>query len=208
MSVDSEVRTSRGRGLGVRWEGAIITQEIYAAEAKNTVFIPVLLSPHSTANIPLVLRGSSYYELYTPEGYDLLYRRVTHQPLIVKPELGSRRPMPPRERTLSMSLEVAALTSPLTPEQPGVEAAQAPSKEGSEREGSGLTGLVGTRVEQPTPSMQMGQLYQGEQVLTAEQQAPQTQPHQEIHKQRVAFLRRGVWVATILVLLLLGGFGG
>jgi hypothetical protein len=88
-------REAPGKGLGVRWEGAIITQEIYEAEAKNTVFIPVLLSPHPAADIPIILRSSRYYELYTPEGYHLLYRRVTHQPLIVKPELGLRRPMPP-----------------------------------------------------------------------------------------------------------------
>ena len=68
--------------------------------------------------------------------------------------------------------------------------------------------LVETRVEQPTPSVQMGQLYQGEQVLSAEQQVPQTQPHHEIHSPRVAFWRRVVWVATILVLLLLAGVGG
>jgi hypothetical protein len=197
-----------GKGLGVRWEGAIITQEIYEAEARNTVFIPVLFSPCSSANIPLVLRGSKSYELYTPEGYDLLYRRVTHQPLIVKPELGSRRPMPPRERTLSMSLEVAALTSPLTPEQPRFETAHPTSKEGSKQERSNLAVQVETRVEQPTPSAQTGLAYQGEQVLSAEQQASPAQLHHEIRRQRMAFWRRGVWVASVSALLLLAGIGG
>jgi hypothetical protein len=197
-----------GKGLGVRWEGAIITQEIYEAEAKNTVFIPVLFSPRSAANIPLVLRGSRYYELYTREGYDLLYRRVTHQPLIVKLELGSRRPMPPRERTSAMSLEVAALTFPPTAEQQRFEAAQATSKEGSEREGSDLPMLVETRVEQPTPSAQMGQPYQGQQVRSAEQEAPQRHPHHEFRRPRVALWRRGIWVAPVSVLLFLAGIGG
>jgi hypothetical protein len=30
-----------GKGLGVKWEGAIITQELYDAEAQNTTFILV-----------------------------------------------------------------------------------------------------------------------------------------------------------------------
>jgi hypothetical protein len=201
-------REAPGKGLGVRWEGAIITQEIYEAEAKNTVFIPVLLSPHPAADIPIILRSSRYYELYTPEGYHLLYRRVTHQPLIVKPELGLRRPMPPRERTLSMSLEVAAITSPLTPEQPRFETAHPTSKEGSEQERSDLAVQVETRVEQPTPSAQTRLPYQSEQVLSAEQQASPTQPHHEIRRQRVAFWRRGVSVAPVSALLLLAGIGG
>ena len=173
--------------------GGIITQEIYEAEAKNTVFIPVLFPPtpprHSSRAAWLeILRA------LRAEGYDLLYRRVTHQPLIVKPELGSRRPMPPRERTPSMSLEVDALTSPPTAEQPRFEATQATSKEGSER-ASRLASMVETRVEQPTPSAQTGLPYQGEQVLSAEQQAPHA-AHHEIRRPRVAFWRRGVGVGT------------
>jgi len=197
-----------GKGLGVKWEGAIVTQEIYEAEAKNTVFIPVLFSPHSSASISVVLRGVACYELYTSAGYDLLYRRLTHQPLILKPDLGSRRSMPPRERTPAISLEVAALTSPPTAEQPRFQVAQAASKDGSERERGDLPVQVRTRVEQPTPSAQTGLPYQGKQVLSKEQQASPAQPQREFHRPRVAFWRRGVWVAMVLVLLLLAGVGG
>ena len=52
-------REEAGKGLGARWEGAIITQEIYQAEAHNTMFIPVLLSPNDSAYIPIVLRGAT-----------------------------------------------------------------------------------------------------------------------------------------------------
>jgi hypothetical protein len=34
-----------GQGLGVRWEGAIVTQELYEAEASNSKFIPVCFLP-------------------------------------------------------------------------------------------------------------------------------------------------------------------
>jgi formylglycine-generating enzyme required for sulfatase activity len=87
-----------GKGLGARWEGAIITQEIYDDAARNTTFIPVLFSPDDSAHIPIVLRGVTRYNLNTEAGYGALYRRLTNQPLIQKPELGKIRPMPPLAR--------------------------------------------------------------------------------------------------------------
>jgi hypothetical protein len=41
-----------GRGLGVAWEAAIITDETYRNAARNTRFIPVLFSPADAAHIP------------------------------------------------------------------------------------------------------------------------------------------------------------
>jgi tetratricopeptide (TPR) repeat protein len=87
-----------GKGLGVKWEGAIITQEIYEAETHNTTFIPVLFSPAHSAYIPIILRGATRYDLNSEEGFETLYRRLTHQPLTQKPELGKVRPMPPLAR--------------------------------------------------------------------------------------------------------------
>jgi formylglycine-generating enzyme required for sulfatase activity len=58
----------------------------------------VLFSPDHSAHIPIVLRGATYYNLNTEGGYEALYRRLTHQPLIQKPELGKIRPMPPLPR--------------------------------------------------------------------------------------------------------------
>ena len=91
-------KEDHGKGLGVNWEGAIITQELYDAEAMNTTFIPVIFSPDDSAYIPLVLRSATSYNIATKEGYDTLYSRLTNQPYIVKPELGKILPMPPRER--------------------------------------------------------------------------------------------------------------
>jgi tetratricopeptide (TPR) repeat protein len=86
-----------GSGLGVKWEGAIITQELYDAEANNTRFVPVVLSAADIAHIPIPLRGATRYDLAKPD-YDSLYRRLTNQPLTPRPDLGKRRPMPARER--------------------------------------------------------------------------------------------------------------
>jgi hypothetical protein len=83
----------------VKWEGLILTQELHEAEAHNTKFIPVVFSSYDAAHIPIVLRGANYYEVNTEEGYEALYRRLTHQPRILTPPLGEVRPMPPLEPT-------------------------------------------------------------------------------------------------------------
>ncbi|TFH47271.1 MAG: tetratricopeptide repeat protein [ANME-2 cluster archaeon] len=87
-----------GKGLGVKWEGAIINQEIYDAEAKNTKFIPVMLSSKDSSHIPVMLRGTTHYILENEEEHKALYRYLTNQPSIIKPEVGKLKPMPPRER--------------------------------------------------------------------------------------------------------------
>jgi hypothetical protein len=87
-----------GKGLGANWEGAIITQHLYDNEAKSTKFIPVVFSFRDLAYIPTVLRGSTHYELDTEEGYEKLYRRLTDQASVVKPELGKLRSLPPLPR--------------------------------------------------------------------------------------------------------------
>lgn len=79
-------------GRGARWEGALITDAMYAnivdAPAK---FISVLLEGTSPADIPDVLSpyGYTYYEWAEgTDGDELLYRRITGQPLLKPPPLG------------------------------------------------------------------------------------------------------------------------
>jgi len=83
-----------GQGKGVKWEGAILTQELYNAEAQNTRFIPVVFSSPDTDHIPIILRSQTYYDVSTDKGYEALYRHLTGQPEIKKPELGKLKPMP------------------------------------------------------------------------------------------------------------------
>ncbi len=85
-----------GKGLGVRWEGASLTQELYEAGAKTTTFIPVIFGRQAAGHIPLILRPFTWYDLSTYDGYEQLYRRLTDQPKVVSPALGKRRTLPPR----------------------------------------------------------------------------------------------------------------
>lgn len=91
-------KEKQGKGLGGKWEGAILTQKLYDNEANNTKFIPVVFSPHDLTHIPLVLHGTTYYELHKEQGYKTLYRHLTNQPKVPKPELGKRKSMPPSNR--------------------------------------------------------------------------------------------------------------
>lgn len=87
-----------GTGAGAKWEGAIITQELYDSEGRNTKFIPVVFDPEDTKYIPVEMRGGTYYILNSDSEYDDLYRHITNQPKAVKRELGRLRSLPPKTR--------------------------------------------------------------------------------------------------------------
>jgi energy-coupling factor transporter ATP-binding protein EcfA2 len=86
-----------GVGAGAKWEGAIITQQLYEAEGKNTKFIPVVFSAQDLKHIPLEMRGGTWYCLDDVNGYELLYRHLTGQPTIIKGKLGKLKTLPPIE---------------------------------------------------------------------------------------------------------------
>jgi hypothetical protein len=76
-------------------EGAIVTQELYLAEANNSKFIPVCFTAQDAEHIPRPLRSFTRYMLDSEPGFDQLYRRLTKQPSVLKPELGVVRTLPP-----------------------------------------------------------------------------------------------------------------
>jgi hypothetical protein len=84
-----------GIGLGGTWEGHIITQELFNFQGKNNKFIPIIFLKQDAVCVPVILQGAIRYEV--PDEYELLYRRLTNQPLVMMPPLGSVRPMPARE---------------------------------------------------------------------------------------------------------------
>ena len=100
-----------GKGLGVNFEGDIITQELYDAALHNTRFIPVGFSVHNPEHVPLLLRNTAFYNLNNPEEYESLYRRLTNQPSTPARPVGRRRTLPPRERQSMVPLE------PLDPQE-------------------------------------------------------------------------------------------
>jgi hypothetical protein len=84
-------------GRGVKWEGAIITQDIYLAGTKNYKYIPVLFNESGKLEyIPEPFRSSNSYWL--DKEYENLYRHLSGQPDTPIPELGKLRTLPPRER--------------------------------------------------------------------------------------------------------------
>jgi hypothetical protein len=93
-----EGREAVGKGVGAKWEGAIITQHLYESEGRNSKFIPVVVSFEDVNHIPLELRQGTWYVLDTEEGYNDLYYRLTDQRRRVKRELGQLRALPTLER--------------------------------------------------------------------------------------------------------------
>ena len=69
-----------GTGLGVKWEGFVITQTLYESEGKNKKFIPVVFARKDREYIPIELRAYTNYDLSEDKGYEELYRRLTEQP--------------------------------------------------------------------------------------------------------------------------------
>jgi hypothetical protein len=83
------------RGLGVRWEGRLIKQHLYAAGAVSNRFVPVLLADGSPDHVPIPVKGATIFRVETADGYEALCRLLTDQPLAPLPPLGPRRELLP-----------------------------------------------------------------------------------------------------------------
>ncbi len=81
-------------GKGVPWEGRILKQRIYDEGGRNEGIVPVIFDPADKQYIPMFLRDVTYYDLSTETGYERLYRRLTKQPLHIKPPLGKVQILP------------------------------------------------------------------------------------------------------------------
>ncbi|MCP5106227.1 MAG: TIR domain-containing protein, partial [bacterium] len=86
-----------GRGKGVKFESTLTYQHIYDENSKNTRFIPVLFDIADEQFIPTPFKGSTFYCVNTEKGYEDLYRRLTVQPEVKKPEKGTIRKLSTRE---------------------------------------------------------------------------------------------------------------
>ena len=80
-------------GKGVTFEKLIGFQEIYDSRSINQKFVPVILNRKDEESIPSLLKPFQLYDLSKDDGYHKLYRRLTNQPLIVKPKIGSKIPL-------------------------------------------------------------------------------------------------------------------
>jgi hypothetical protein len=63
----------RGKGKGVDWEGALITQGIYDARSATAKFVPVLFEASAHPFVPEPLRSQTFYLLTSEPDYQDLY---------------------------------------------------------------------------------------------------------------------------------------
>lgn len=75
-----------GVGLGAKFEGKYIQQILYMEEYNSKV-LPILFTDNQP--IPTALQPYTHYKLYQNGEFEKLYRYITGQPLIKKPQLGS-----------------------------------------------------------------------------------------------------------------------
>lgn len=83
-----------GQGKGVRFETFLTYQDIYENDSKNDKFVPVVFDQNDLKYIPRPLRSFQYYEVDKDDGYEALYRKLTGQPLVVRPKLGRPKKLP------------------------------------------------------------------------------------------------------------------
>jgi len=83
-----------GKGQGVRWEGALITQSIYDDDSRNLKYIPVLFSPDHKRFIPEPIRSASRYELTSAANYKLLLNALFGQAGVQPREVGEPKHRP------------------------------------------------------------------------------------------------------------------
>ncbi|HUW29586.1 MAG TPA: SEFIR domain-containing protein [Sulfuriferula sp.] len=88
-------KESPGTGKGVKWESLLTYQDIYENDSLNQKFIPIFFSPTDAKFVPMPLKAVSHYDLNKDDGYEMLYRYLTKQPLVIKPSQGKKLHLPP-----------------------------------------------------------------------------------------------------------------
>ena len=85
-----------GKGKGVDWEGAVITQALYDARSVSNQFIPALFGRADEPHIPEPLRAQTFYVLDSEAGYQALYDALLNQSGVEPGAVGAlkRKPRP------------------------------------------------------------------------------------------------------------------
>jgi hypothetical protein len=68
------------KGLGVDWEGALITQAIYEQQGSMRKFVPVLFASTHSAFIPEPLRPRTYYTITSETAPLVIFRKTLGTP--------------------------------------------------------------------------------------------------------------------------------
>lgn len=140
-----------GIGMGAKWEGLTITQELYKAEGRNIKFIPVVFSAEDIEYIPNELSRGTWYIL-NDEGYLELYRHITNQPHTQKGPLGERLILPPDEMmSNSSSSETPTAGTADLPSPPGEINKQPPHEQVLQMLDSIKNAVEGTNFDKLSP---------------------------------------------------------
>jgi hypothetical protein len=85
-----EGREENGVGLGARWEGSIITSDLYFSQTEKVKFIPVVVRGQDVRFISPPLGLTNFYEIGTSRtrNLDRLLRHLHGQPALIPEELG------------------------------------------------------------------------------------------------------------------------
>lgn len=101
------------KGRGVMWESSIIYSYLYESGIVNERFIPLIFEQSDEQFIPVPLKPTTYYNIGSDDGYELLYRRLTNQPVSPAGPLGARRIVPPLPRKNPPQADIKTLTAHL-----------------------------------------------------------------------------------------------
>ena len=94
-------KEKKGIGLGGKFEGKLIYTKIYKDGSENYKYLPVLFDNNHSKFIPDILQDFNYYVINSEEGYESLYRRITHQPKVIKPDIGEQKKLKPKSSVKS-----------------------------------------------------------------------------------------------------------
>ena len=99
-------------GLGSRYEGQLINQEIFEAGGRNDKFLPIIPESEHVSAIPPWLAPFTRYDLSADDDFSNLYRQLTGQPAVIAPSLGEVVEMPPTDEG-PLDQEVVEKAEPL-----------------------------------------------------------------------------------------------
>jgi hypothetical protein len=83
-----------GKGKGVDWEGALMTQSLYDARSVSTKCIPVLFARTDAPYVPEPLRAQTFYVVDSDASYDALYDALLNQSGVVPGPVGTPKRKP------------------------------------------------------------------------------------------------------------------
>jgi tetratricopeptide (TPR) repeat protein len=88
-----------GVGAGVRWEGTLITADIYYSTTQKMKYIPVVFSPDDSSHIPKLLSLTNRYVVSPEDDSSLipLLRHLLQSPEFIPAQIGEAPPLLSRE---------------------------------------------------------------------------------------------------------------